>query len=248
MHDDWMALKKKTVVVTGADSEFGVATARRFTLAGARVVTVSPAVDATRQSSEGLPQASGMLVAHHFVADITTAAGAASLESFLGSDSGQVDILVNGLHEVGEDTDPLSIADSVLLRSFAVNVLAPYRLTRLLSARMRAGRGGSIVNVLGGSGFAVNTANTSLGAANAALWNMTRALSAELAPFVRVNAVCAGARFGDADDTGLSPAPPGTHGGPDELAEAILYLADDSATSTTGTLLTVGRIPDAFGD
>src|SRR5215203_4442123 len=143
-------------------------------------------------------------------------------------------------HIVTESADQLSAETAMPVESFPADVTTDAGVAALEK----------FIHVLGGTGFALNTLKLPLAAMNAALWNMTRALSVEMAPFVRVNAVCGAARFdtfnardgfgGDGDEIALSAAPPGREGGPDEVAAAIMYLAADTACSTTGTLLTVG--------
>ena len=247
--DTWN-IEGRLAVITGADTTLGLTTCRELARAKARVVMVSKDSHIVTERADQLSAETAMPV-ESFPADVTTDAGVAALEKFIHARHAQVDILINGLHHLGGETaDALAIGDPDWLTSFTVNVLTPYRLIRTLGERMRAGRGGSIIHVLGGTGFALNTLKLPLAAMNAALWNMTRALSVEMAPFVRVNAVCGAARLdtfnapdgfgGDGDEIALSAAPPGREGGPDEVAAAIMYLAADTACSTTGTLLTVG--------
>jgi NAD(P)-dependent dehydrogenase (short-subunit alcohol dehydrogenase family) len=243
-------LEGQLAVIIGADTALGLAASRELARANARVVLVSDDAHIVMERAVQLSTETSTPV-ESFPVDVTTDAGIAALENFIHLRHGQVDIMINGLHHFGgESADALAVGDFEWLTSFTVNVLTPYRLIRTFGERMRAGRGGSIVQVLGGTGFALSTTNLPLAAMNAALWNMTRALAVEMAPFVRVNAVCAGARFDtisgqdffgrDVDDIGLSVAPPGREGGPEEVAAAIMYLAADAASSTTGTLLTVG--------
>jgi len=243
-------LEGQLAVITGADTALGFAASRELARARARVVLVSDDAHIVMERAVQLSAETSSPV-EPFPADVTTEAGVAALDKFINLRHAQVDIMINGLHHCGGETaDALAVGDPEWLTSFTVNVLTPYRLIRTFGERMRAGRGGSVVHVLGGTGFALSTANLPLAAMNAALWNMTRALSVEMAPFVRVNAVCAGARFDamnaqdgfgcDVDDIELSVAPSGREGGPDEVAAAIMYLAADAASSTTGTLITVG--------
>lgn len=235
-----LALANRVAVVTGGEQVVGRAIAVTLARAGARTVLVTH-FPCSRNARSARSTAE---IATSFVecgANITSESGIEVLKAFLEAGGYDVDILVNGMSHVGHAGVASSIADADWLDAFNMNLLTPYRLTRLLGSKMRARQGGSIVNVFGGSGFAANATRVPLAATSASLWTVTQALSSEFAPFVRVNAVCAGARFDNGAMGDLSPSPLGTEGRPQDLAEAVLYLVDDTASTTTGTMLTVGR-------
>lgn len=234
------ALRNRVAVVTGGDQEVGHAIAMALAQAGARVALIcdSGCEPTTRPPSPKVESAAQVATCR---VDITSESGVEALEAFLEAGDYDVDILINGMSHTGRPLAASCIPDADWMQSFTVNVLTPYRMARVLGSKMRARAGGSIVNVFGGSGFASDNTRVPLSATSAALWTVTQALSTEFAPFVRVNAVCAGARF-DGNEIGhLSPAPAGAEGGPDDLAGAILYLVDDNTSTTTGAMLTVGR-------
>ena len=111
--------------------------------------------------------------------------------------------------------------------------------------KIDAERPASIVNVVSGSGLLPVPVihNTAYGASKAALWMMTRYLAVNLAPLIRVNALCPG----NVSATGqphtetarkmLSQIPMGRVGKPGEMAGAAVYLASDASSFTTGAML-----------
>ena len=115
-----------------------------------------------------------------------------------------------------------------------------------LGKRMRAGNGGSVINVLSGSGFLPVPGNLPYGSSKAALWMMTRYLAVECAPAVRVNALVPGLVMSETGGPKMSERiekvfmpqiPMGRSGKPTEVAPAALYLASDASSYTTGTVL-----------
>src|SRR5918992_1467712 len=170
---------------------------------------------------------------------------------------GQVDVLVNNAYSAGLDDglNVLDVPDGTWEDVFETNLFAPLRLTRALARGMlSSGRGGSVLNLISGSGFLPNSAPGHLpaptmapyGVSKGALWTLTRYLAAELAPQIRVNALCPGL----VSETGgmrveepyerlirSGAVPMGRIGRPEEIAGAAVYLASPAASYTTGEVL-----------
>jgi len=127
----------------------------------------------------------------------------------------------------------------------SANLLAPVRLSRELVPRLRAQEGASILNVVSGSGFLPTPGIGAYGVSKAALWMLTRQLAVELAPQVRVNALCPGIVSPDgrpqhpAHESLLPTVPLGRLGRPEEMVGAARYLVSDEASYTTGEVLFV---------
>ena len=225
----------RRVLVTGAAGGIGGAVARRLAAAGVGVI----ATDLRGEAPD--------LVA----ADISTEAGRAAVVAAAGDGIGGI------VHAAGI-IDPCGwqeIGEAAMARIFAVNVIAPFLLTRVLLPKMDAG--GSIV-VLGSIAARRAAPDTAAYAASkAALGNLAATLAQALAGSgIRVNTLAPGLI-----DTGLTrgldhrlatarhstPAevaaaraaavPVGRAGSPDEVADACLYLLSRQAGYVDGATL-----------
>jgi 3-oxoacyl-[acyl-carrier protein] reductase len=156
----------------------------------------------------------------------------------------RLDVLVNNA----------GILDDALLgmirpeRTFAVNALGVLHTMQASARLMARGGGGAIVNLASIIGITGNTGQVAYGGSKAAVIGMTRSAAKELAPQnIRVNAVAPG--FIDTDMTrALDPqvfeervaaVGMGRAGTPEEVAEAVVWLASDRARYVTGQVLGV---------
>jgi 3-oxoacyl-[acyl-carrier protein] reductase len=119
---------------------------------------------------------------------------------------------------------------------------------------MRSQKSGAIVNISSDIGFSGDASRSAYAAAKAGILGLTRTLALELAPFgVRANAVAPGriatprvrANYTDTEwEAAAKKIPLGHAGTPEDVAEAVVYLAGDAAKHLTGQTLHVngGRI------
>lgn len=157
----------------------------------------------------------------------------------------RLDLLVNNAAAY-EHADFRTIAPAQLERMLAVNVRAPFLLTQALLPLLEASGQGAVVNV---TDMAVSRAYSPSHhfahylASKGALEQLTRALALELGPKVRVNAVAPGPVAIAAETTPeqradmLARLPLGREGSPDDVAEAVVYLA--KASYVTGQTIRV---------
>ncbi len=165
---------------------------------------------------------------------------------------GRVDVLVNNAGSSPSYDDLLSISEGLFDSVLGLNLKGHFRLATLVGARMRDHGGGSIVNVSSRAADRPRPDVVPYAAAKAGLQAVTVALAQAFGPTVRVNAVVPGAFRTDvsqhwsteheralAQRTAL-----GRVGEPEEISGAVLYLAGDASTYTTGSMLTVdGGVP-----
>jgi NAD(P)-dependent dehydrogenase (short-subunit alcohol dehydrogenase family) len=230
------ALEGATVVVVGASSGLGLATAVAARTAGADVVIVARdpgRLDAARESVGGGTRA--------FALD---AADAGAVEAMF-ADLGKVDHVASF---TGEQPSG-SVADTThehYQRALDARVWAARNLCASAAPRMPGS--GSFTFCSGVSAWRPRAGRATGAAATAAVESFARGMAVELAP-IRVNTVCPGSfdtpvldrAFGERKEEVLKPylstLPLGRLGRPDELAHAVLFLMTNGYT--TGTVLHV---------
>lgn len=244
---DSVEFNDKVVLITGATSGIGEATARAFANAGARLMLTG------RNTERGCALASETRGA--FTAgDITDRAFADRLVGDTVARHGRLDILVNNAGTIYRRT-VADMTDDEWQTTMAVNVHAVFYLCRAAIIAMRNQGGGAIVNVSSDAAFIGASAMPAYCASKAAVMQMTRAMALDHArEGLRINAVCPdmvrtpmlaseARQMGSDPDTyfaeGAEGIPMGRIGEPEEVADAILYLASDKASFVTGAGLLV---------
>ena len=221
-----------TVLVTGSARRIGRAVSCALAACGWRVLVhsrVAGDADAAALAAE----IGGVALA----ADLSAPGGAEVLFASALAVAPDLDAVVNNA-AVFDSAAELPAERSALLE--AVNLEAPCVLTRLLGARLASrGVSGAVVNLLDSRVLRANVPRTPYAMSKAGLLRATRSLAAELAPWVRVNAVAPGPVLppvkGGSEKGGgvlLSRRPT-----PEDVAAAVSYLL--SATSVTGAVLPV---------
>ncbi len=232
-----MRFKGKTVLITGASSGIGEATARRFLSEGAQVFT------AQRRPLEGTI---------HIAADLMDETACATVVPKVIRQSGQLDVLINNAGLMREGTvEESSVED--WQASLHLNLTVPFLLTKAAMPYLKVG-GGAIVNTGSIEGIGSNPRHPAYCAAKAGLHGLTRAVAIDHGPDgVRCNAVAPGwidtplniDFIESLDDPtafrdkigGIHPA--GRTGSPDEVASLICWLASDEAAFVTGQVWTI---------
>jgi meso-butanediol dehydrogenase/(S,S)-butanediol dehydrogenase/diacetyl reductase len=233
----------KVIVVTGAASGIGLATAHRLCREGASLVLAD--ID------QGKLDALTSLPAERILkvrTDISLPADADALIAAAVAQFGRIDGLVNaaGIDQGGTISE-FSVAD--WQRTFRVNVDGPYLLARAAIAHLIATRG-SIVNVASVSGLGGDWSHLAYNAAKGAVVNFTRAMALDHgAAGVRVNAVCpsltmtpmtaALATRADLMAQFAERIPLGRGARPEEIASVIAFLLSDDAGFVSGVCLPV---------
>ena len=240
----------KTALITGSTSGIGRATALKLAAGGARVIVSGRDQARGNATVEAIRAAGG--TADFVAAELSDSASVHALaERAIELGGGRVDILVNnaGIFPGGPTVDAVETdIDAVA----AVNVKAPFLLVARLAPGMVANGSGAIVNI---STMVANFGLPGLalyGSSKAALQLLTKAWAAEFGPAgVRVNAVSPGptrtegtAPMGEGLDQLAATTPAGYPGAAEDVADAIVFLASDSAKHIHGAILPVdgGRL------
>lgn len=239
--------RDKVALVTGGTRGIGFAVARTLAREGAGLVICGRDAGRVEAATAEL-ESRGATVAG-CVCDVGDPAALARLAAETGRLFGRLDLCVADAGVCpGAMLDELDQAhiDAV----FAVNVRGLLLTTQAAARLMAASGGGSIVHVGSVSGFTSGPegGEAVYEASKAAVHALTRACAVELAPRgIRVNAVAPG--WVDTDMTADTPddlratfvsrVPLGRYARPEEIAEAVLFLAGDDASGITGTILVV---------
>jgi NAD(P)-dependent dehydrogenase (short-subunit alcohol dehydrogenase family) len=254
---DALRLDGQVALVTGASKNIGAAIAASFAQAGADVLMVARGEERLAGVADTIRAQSPDRRIETAPADVGDRDAVDRLAEQALSLFGHVDILVNNAFTAGLDDNAnmLDVPDSTWDQVLETNLIAPMRLTRALAREMIASdRGGSVINLISGSGLLPNSAPGHLpaptmapyGVSKGALWTLTRYMAAELAPQVRVNALCPGLVSESGGMRVEEPyerliksgaVPLGRIGRPEEIAGAAVYLSSPAASYTTGELL-----------
>ena len=244
MRPDGLRLADKRVIITGASSGIGKTTAARFVREGARVLLVARRAEPLEAVAAELGSA-----ATAYPADVADPDQVEAMVDAAVKALGAIDVVVNS----AGISHPTALADLTPDRWKEVidtNLSGSFYVCRAAGLRMRDAGGGSIVNVASESSFLGEPMYVAYCASKGGILTLTKALAAELAPTVRVNAVCPGTvqtPMLDRDFAAL-PDPEWAREAtrkriplqrfctPEEVADAILYLAAE-ATFATGSAL-----------
>lgn len=245
-----MSFSGKSVIVTGATSGIGRATARAFAREGASVLLTGRDEEALAALAAAMREAGGR--ASTQTADVTADASPGAIVEAALTAFGGLDVLVNAAGAIATGTIETT-SDEAWDAMMTLNARAPFRLMRAAAPHLAA-RKGAIVNVSSVNGLRSFGGVLAYCVSKAALDHLTRCAALELAPLgVRVNAVNPGVtvtnlhRRSGMDETKYAAFlarskethPLGRPGEADEVAALILFLASDRAGWMTGETIPI---------
>lgn len=248
-----MQLDGKVALITGGGSGIGQACAVRFAAEGAAVCTADINLEGAAQTVHTIEAAGGKALAVQV--DTSDEASCEAMVARCVEAFGAVDVLVAAAGILGQTearghSRMLSVPMDLVRRVIDVNLYGVLFSDRAAAKWMVAnGRPGSIINFASAAAKApTGTAGGAYSISKAGVWMLTKVLAVELAQAgIRVNAV--GPGFIDTPMTAplqenerrmhstMERTPLGRPGRPEEVANAVLFLASDESSYFTGELL-----------
>lgn len=237
---------KQTAIVTGGSRGIGRAVAMRLAKDGMNLVINYRGNSAAAEETERLCRELGAEVLL-VQGDVSRAEDCEKLAAQAKEAFGRVDVLVNN---AGITRDGLlaRMTEEDFRAVLDVNLVGPWNMMKAVNRIMMKQRYGRIVNLSSVTGLMGNMGQTNYAAAKAGILGMTKSYAREVASRgITVNAVAPG--FIDTDMTEAMPEgakekiitgiPMGRTGKPEDVAEAVAFLASEQAGYITGEVLRV---------
>jgi NAD(P)-dependent dehydrogenase (short-subunit alcohol dehydrogenase family) len=249
-------MTNRVTLITGAGRGIGRAIAKVLAAEGARVAITARSQNELETLQTEITGLGGQVLA--VVSDLADRSAPARLEEQVRRHWGPIEVLVNNAG-VGSSQSPrplVNFDDNFWELSFAVNVTAPYLLTKLVLPTMIERRWGRIINIASVNAKIPSYHGAAYTASKHALVGLTKATAREVAEFgVTANAICPGVTRSlmndkrleyDAGRLGKSVAqleaeatPLGRRLEPEEIAALAVFLASDGSQAINGQAINV---------
>lgn len=253
-----MRLKNKVVLITASTRGIGLACVKKSAEEGASVYMAARNMKRAQDIANTLP---GVKCVYH---DATKPETFTSMIESVLSDAGRLDVLVNnfGASNPGKDLDFAHTDPAVFLETVNLNLQSVFLASQAAVRYMTSQGGGSIINISSVGGIVPDISQVAYGTSKAAINYLTKLIAVQEAKHnIRCNAVLPGMTATEAVEKNLSEEfrslflrhiPLGRMGLPEEIAEAVVYFAEDASGYTTGQILTVsggfGLATPVYGD
>lgn len=240
-------LKNQTAIVTGATAGIGAAIAKKLAEHGAFVVVIGTNKERGEQvvaDLRAIPNSSGAVFYSVNVANTQEVEQA--IKTIL-TERGQVDILINNAG-ITKDQLLMKMSEEDWDSVMDVNVRSCFNTCRTLFRNFLKAKKGKIINISSVVGLTGNAGQTNYAASKAAIIGFTKALAKEMASRnIQVNCIAPGfittpmtdAMTETQKTATLESIPMGRMGTPDEIANAVLFLACSWSDYITGQVITV---------
>lgn len=240
-----MVDKKLVAIVTGGASGIGLAIAKKFVAEKIHTIIISR----SQKKLQAVKQLLGAYC-HKVSFDLNNFSDIPQLVNDLEKEFGKIDILVNNAG-INMKKDFVDVTDEDFLQVLNTNVMAVFSLSREVSKCMVEKGSGSIINISSMASQYGIPKVIAYTASKSAIEGMTRAMAVELSPLgIRVNCIAPGfiatdmsAKALDNDPErkarAIGRTPMGYLGQPEDVAEAVYFLATDHSKYVTGSILPV---------
>jgi meso-butanediol dehydrogenase/(S,S)-butanediol dehydrogenase/diacetyl reductase len=230
-------LQNKRVLITGGASGIGAATVARFIEEGARVVALDRDEAGCQSLAATHPGLTGAIVA-----DVSDVEAVAQAFSQLDQLCGGLDVLINNAG-ISIRHNFMEITPQEWQQVLSVNLNGVFYMAQEAARRMLAQGSGVIINMGSTNGLVGYPYYADYNASKAGVIELTRSMALELAPSVRVVAVCPGYVLTPMQEAEYTPEmmqavnsklPLGRHAKPAEIAALFAFLASEEAPYFTG--------------
>lgn len=239
-------LKGKTAIVTGGSRGIGKAVALKFAELGADVAVVATSNgEAAQQTLTELNDLG--IKANLYVCDISNSDQVKETVDNIVSDFGKVDILVNNAG-ITKDGLLMAMSEDDIDRVIDVNLKGTMYMTKALIRPFMKKRSGNIINISSVVGLMGNAGQANYVASKAGVIGLTKTIAKEYAARgIRCNAIAPGYIVTDmtgelneqASENIKKMIPVGRFGQPEDIANAVAFLASDMSSYITGEVIKV---------
>jgi 3-oxoacyl-[acyl-carrier protein] reductase len=239
-------MKDKVVLITGVSGGIGKAIAKKFTAAGAKV-----ALNDIVQAEDALKSLAQELGGRYFLADVSKLEEVEKMIQDIKKEFGRLDVLVNNAG-ITQDRTLAKMTKEEWQKVIDIDLTGVFNCTKAALPLIIQNQG-KIISISSLVGQRGNFGQTNYAAAKAGIIGFTKALAKEVGRFgVTVNAIAPG--FIETRLTENLPpelketikkfTPLGRFGKPEEVANAVAFLASDQANFITGTVINIdGGLP-----
>ena len=244
-----MRLQDKVVLVTASTRGIGLACVKKCAKEGAMVYMAARNSQLAQEIADKL-NADGSRVACVYL-DATKPETFTSMVEDVVQDAGRIDVLVNnfGTSNPGKDLDFANTDPAVFLDTVNLNLRSVFMASQAAAKHMANNSGGSIINISSVGGLVPDISQVAYGTSKAAINYLTKLIAVhEAKNNIRCNAVLPGMTATEAVEKHLTEEfrslflrhiPFKRMGLPEEIAEAVVYLASDASSYTTGQILSI---------
>jgi NAD(P)-dependent dehydrogenase (short-subunit alcohol dehydrogenase family) len=237
----------RSVIVTGAGSGIGRATALAFAAQGDAVLVADLNEEGAKETASAAAGGRAVTV----VGDLSEQAVVDEVVATAAAEFGGIDVLVNNAGIMDSFSLAATVTDAEWERVLRVNLTAPFMMTRAALPHLLARGKGAIVNVASEAGLRGSAAGAAYTVSKHGVVGLTRSLAVTYREAgIRTNAVAPGGvatgilASATVDEDGLNALTPfhtmvGKIARPEEIAAAIVFLASEAASNVNGVIMPV---------